>query len=77
MDISNVYVIIGTGFSKDKIVDIIVQEGYKHNFCFARSEGGNGSNIDRSDEVWCFGDCEGQHDHRMAKALGKDIWIMG
>ena len=77
--IRDVYVIVGKGFDKETIVDEIKKEGYEHNFCFSDSTAFNGMDLPLviSEEVWTFGNCENKDDYKLAKDLGKDIWVMG
>lgn len=79
LDISNVFVIIGKEWTKDKVIDEIVAENYKHNFLF----GVNHTHellikeMDLAEEIWIFGDCEDDELYIHAKKSGFDIWEMG
>lgn len=79
MDISNIFVIIGKGWTKEKVIEDIVEECYKHNFNF--SVGQNFSdmikNLNISNEVWTFGDCEGLEIFKYVERNGFEIWRMG
>lgn len=65
-------------FTKQTVIDIIVAEGYTHEFLFM---------VDLSDlevsmclreasEVWVFGDCRGDVNLVMAEGMGCDVWQM-
>lgn len=79
MDIMNVYVIIGRGFTKSKIVGEIREEGYKHNFYFSQGQEWEDlvQAMKLASEVWVFGDATEYEDYEYAKRNGKDIWKMG
>lgn len=75
----NVFVIIGEGWTRQDIIKVIKDEGYKDNFYF-----GQNSNIDESkkemkkaEECWCFGKCSDLELFKYAQENGEDIWIMG
>ena len=74
----NVFCIIGKEFDKEMVIDIIQEEGYKHNFFF--NDGYNWDTIKGAikiaDEVWTFGDCKGIREYKYAKE-NSDCWIMG
>ena len=78
MEIRDIYVIIGNGFTKEKIVEDIRQEGYGHNFYFSADATYNDNNLPLTiaEEVWLFGNCDGKGDYILAKSLGKDLWKM-
>ena len=81
MDVMNVFVIFDiTKFSKEQIVDELVGEGYRHNFMFDNMVYPKSvleNYLDQSDEVWCFGKCEGSQAHTLAIKKGFDVWQMG
>lgn len=75
----NIYIIIGKGYNKDRVVRELKEEGYPHNFFF-----GNITDVEykevyleTADEVWTFGDCTGIYDYEEAIELGSDLWNMG
>lgn len=74
----NVYIIIGTGYDKERVVNEIQEEGYKDNFFFGQGKTYEvkEKNMKLADEVWCFNDCRGMEDLLLAKHMGKDIWQM-
>lgn len=80
MDIRNVYVIIDhKEFTKDKVVQELKEEGYKHNFFFGNAPFREDfrNYMYKCDEVWVFGNCNGMEDYNFAKIIGKDLWQMG
>lgn len=76
---SNVYVIFGVGFSLEEIKKDLQEEGYSHNFFFSYGKERDvwKRALEISQEVWVFGKVDGYEDYEMAKAMQKDIWIMG
>lgn len=79
MDLINVFIIIGRGYNKQKIVNEIREEGYKHNFFFGQNQDWSDlvNRIHFADEVWHFGECSEYDTYKFAKKIGKDIWRMG
>lgn len=79
MDMINVYIIIGRGFNKAKIVNEIEEEGYNHNFFFEQGQEWDvlTNNMHIADEIWVFGDATEYDTYRYAKTKGMDIWQMG
>ncbi len=79
MDIQNVFIIIGKGWNKRKIVDELKMEGYKHNFFFCDGQSFEAAekNILLTNEVWCFGECDRMYWYQYAKDKGLSIWLMG
>ena len=79
VDISNVFVIVGKEWTKEKVVDEIVAEGYKHNFTF--NIGQNFTEMVKclniSNEIWLFGDCDGLEIFKYVERNGFEIWRMG
>lgn len=78
MDLINVFIIIGRGYNKQKIVNEIREEGYKHNFFFGQGQDFNilKDKMDFCNECWHFGDASGYDMYEYAKKVGKDIWDM-
>lgn len=80
MDINNIFVIYNpTQYTKDEIIKDLKEEGYFHNFCFSKIEYDRKyleNNLNKADEVWCFGNCEKLLDYSVAKRKGLDIWQM-
>lgn len=74
-----VYIIYNKDFTtKEKIIEEMNEEGYKHYFTFS---GSNSAEIGHSflkeaDEVWVWHDCSNINDYKIAKSIGKDIWVM-
>lgn len=83
MDISNVFVILGSDWTKELVINEIKLEGYKHNFYFSDKNFGKLSMEDEinkllmADEVWCFGHCNTIPMYHYAQKNNKDIWRMG
>lgn len=79
MDITNVFIIIGRGWSKQKIVNELREEGYKHNFFFGQNQDWEilQQRLDYSQEVWYFGYCEEYETYKYARKMGYDLWKMG
>lgn len=78
MDITNVFIVMGRGWNKARIVSEIEVEGYKHNFFFGQGQefGVLEKNILLANEVWVFGDASGYDMYEYAKTKGLDIWQM-
>lgn len=73
-----IYVILGKGYTKEKAIAEFKEENYPHNFYFATTNPVNDKPyMEKADEVWCMGDCEGKAVYTVAKLLNKDIWRMG
>ena len=74
----NIYVIIGEGYTMDRVIAEIQEEQYSHNFFFGQgktyAEKEQGMKV--ADEVWCFNDCRGIEDLKLARTSNKDIWQM-
>lgn len=79
MDILNIFVIAGQGWSKPKIIADIEGEGYKHNFFFSQGQDWDilEREIKKADEIWCWGHCEGYQMYEYAKIHSMDLWKMG
>lgn len=81
MDISNVFVIMGTNWNKKLVIEDIRVEGYKHNFYFSNDRLSNKDDelkkMAIADEIWCFGDCSANLMYHYAIKNNKDIWRMG
>ena len=80
MEVKKVYIIFNKSkFTKENIVQILLEENYKYDFYFGNLNSHEFSDcyLQQADEVWCFGNCEHIEDYKMAKALAKDFWIMG
>ena len=71
-ELKKVYVIVGVGYTVDKVKKEIKEEGYSYEFHF----GCLFELLKESDEVWLFGDCSDREDFALAKELGCDIWDM-
>lgn len=81
MDVRNVYVIFDiTKYSKEQIIGEFVSERYRHNFMFDNMVFPDAvikDYMDKSDEIWCFGNCEDMRAYKIAIEKGADIWNMG
>lgn len=79
MDIIEVFIIIGRGWTKSKVIQDLRGEGYKHYFFFIEGYDDDilEKNMNRATEVWTFGDCIGYNTFKLAQSRGKDIWKMG
>ena len=75
----NVYVILGTNYTKEKAIKEIKEEEYKHNFIFGidiRDRQSKQYQMLVADEIWCFGDCTKTWDYDHSFCKGYDIWQM-
>lgn len=79
MDIQNIFILIGIGWTKDEIVEDLKGEGYDHNFYFVEDQPLDEltKNVTYANEVWCFGDCSNIEMYDYARDNGLDIWVMG
>lgn len=80
MEIRNVYVIVGLGYTREKVEKELKEEKYSHNFCFGHVRMNPISARERmkeANEVWCFGMVDYSPDYKVAKEMRKDIWKMG
>lgn len=79
MNIQNVFVIIGEGWTREAIIKEIEEEGYLHNFFFGAGDDMDvlAKNMSFAHEVWCFGNCDGLMTYEHARDQGYDIWKMG
>lgn len=80
MDIQDVFIIIGEGWTKEKIIEDLRGEGYKHNFYFDNDKSDMEVLMDKvkfANEVWTFGDCMSCGMYAYAMLLGKECWKMG
>ena len=75
----NVYVIFNPEqYTEEKIINIIKEEGYEHNFFFHRKTISDKTiHMKVADEVWTFGNVEDLEDYKMAIEFGLDVWEMG
>ena len=82
MDIIDVYVIYDKKkYKREDIIKDLREEGYTHNFFISELISGSVapehfSAMKNADEVWLFGDCDQYQDYKLARELGKDVWIM-
>ena len=79
MDVTNVAIIMGRGWNKQKIVDEIELEGWKHNFFFCQNQEWDfvKAKLDFADECWVFGDASGYDTYNYVKKERFDIiWQM-
>lgn len=79
MDINNVFIIIGKGWSKRRVIKDLKGEGYRHNFYFSNGTVGNNEikQLGISEEVWLFGDCNGLEILKYVERNQLDVWKMG
>jgi len=77
---TKVYVIFDKNmYSKEDIVKIIKEEGYKHDFYFGNLGQHEFADcyLNEADEVWLFGNCNDIPDYQLAIQIGSDCWRMG
>ena len=59
MDVMDVFVVIGYGYTREEVEKILIEDGYEDNFIFGDKFDENDPTwqklIDKSDEVWGFG----------------------
>lgn len=79
MDLINVFIIVGRGWTREKVERELIEEGYSHNFSFGdgRDEDLLFKLMEIANEIWCFGDCVGYNTLKYARSKGMDIWKMG
>lgn len=79
MDIRNVYVIVGKGYTVEKVKEDLRLERYNHNFAFGEmlTDDQKTIGIVQADEVWTFGNVVANKEYNLALINQKDIWVMG
>lgn len=80
MDLKKVFVIINEAqFTKHEVMKQLKEENYDFDFYFGRIGYQDFADLElaHAEEVWCFGECKDMKEFKMAKELGKDIWVMG
>lgn len=75
----NVFVILGKTWNKNRLVEDLKGEGYEHNFYVGDINKPNEfqKHMAIADEVWYFGNCEGNIMLMYAERNGFDCWEMG
>lgn len=87
MDLKNIFVIVGRGYVKESVVEILKSDGYIHNFTFGcnfKKEDVKewGKLILESDEVWIYGETNkdfkvSKWQHSFSLKNNVDVWRMG
>ena len=78
VDIMNVVVITGKNWDKNKVIQVIRKEKYRHNFFFGDILDIESleKNLPLADEVWLFGEVDLELFGKI-KDSGLEIWQMG
>lgn len=71
-NVKKVAVLIGKGYTEDRVRKEIKEEGYTFAFYF----GSYHEMIIEADEVWTFGDCSDLNEYKFAVARGCELWDM-
>lgn len=73
----DIYIIIGEGWTKEKVNRELRLERYTHNFFFGGENEFDDLYLKRADEVWVFGNAENSEDYKLAVENKSDVWVMG
>lgn len=76
---SNIFIIMGREWNKNRVVADLKDEGYPHRFFIGDIKKPNQfqRHMKIADEVWCFGDCSDNIMKLYAERNGYDLWQMG
>jgi hypothetical protein len=71
-ELKKVYVVVGRGYTTERVRKEIKEEGYNFSFNFT----GPIELMFEADEVWLFGDCSEREEYKEAVDKGCEIWDM-
>lgn len=79
IEVQNVFIIPGKCWNRNRVVESLKGEGYKHNFYIGDLKKPNEfqKHMELADEVWTMGECSDNLMYKYAKEHNLDIWTMG